>query len=346
MSFAFTLPVLMLAVLYRVFKARQTKAWRAQGFNTAVLALCLATLFASYRQRLDLLARTPNLSNLVSHIFLLIACCEGTLYLEYLTTGRPSTYRRRELVLSGSLIVVELAAWLSARPFHGQQTIPDLSVIRDPLVVLYSVVFYAYLVVVTFRMGVDSLRGLNTESVRGSATLAVFGVGGFLETLVTSMWLMAAIWPSAHPSNHTLRVIDALGGFGLILIGGVVIALAVPRSWTRIAAATVLVVEVAPLWSLMRRRFPIVALPLRGRGPLFLAQRALIETQDGLALTRLDLPPSPDMSDLAHALRQDTRGHVPATSLLAGETDERQALGRLGRCYWRALAVDTVSLSA
>lgn len=335
MSFVYCLPVLLLAVLYRIVRASQKNSWQSNGFNSAVIALCLATSATTFRQQLDSLLHVPNIANLLSHFFLIIASVGAMSYLDYLVEGRPSPRQDRVVRVATILLAVKLLLWSLARPLHGAESITDLIYVRDPLVVLYSSVFYAYLVGVTFRVGLGCLAQVTHRSWRRSASLGAIGIGALAAAPLTGSWLLTTLWPNSIP-RPLVYALHTTGTLGLTVIGLGVLMLALPAAWWRAGRSVVLLAEVFPLWRLIRRRYPIVALPLGTAKPTFLAQRAIIEIQDGLALGRFDLPSNASMSDLARSLRCDRAGTDSARSLLAGGSSEWQAIAQLARCYWCA----------
>lgn len=345
MSFIYALPVLLLAVIYRLIRAHQQGSWRSYGFNTAVIALCLATSANALRQQLDNVTGAPNLANLLSHVFLIIAAVGAVSYFAYLVDGRPSPRVRAECGFAGLLIATEVVLWSAARPLHGPESIPNLIYIRDPLVVLYSAVFYAYLLSITFRLGIGCLSQVTRRRLRRSASLGAIGVGALAEAPVTAGWLLTTLSPRTL-SPSASYALHTFGGLGLIGIGLGVVMLALPASWWHALGSLVFVLQVLPLWRVIRRRYPIVALTLQTRNPGFIAQRAIIEIQDGLALARFDLPADACMSDLAHAIKRGRAGATSAMVLFASESSDQRAVARLGRCYWRELLRSLYRLSA
>lgn len=346
MSFAYAVPVLLLTVLYRIIRSTQRGSWDSHGSNSAVVALCIATSVNAFRRQVDLLTGVPNLASLISHVVLVLACVSGLTYLDYLIEGHSSSRLRRERFWAALIVGAEVGLWLVARPLHGTDSIPDLVYVRDPVVVSYSAIFYAYLLRISLRFGFGCLAQVTRRSWRRLASIGVIGVGVLTEAPVIVSWLLATLWgPEAVPRSlvHTLHTV---GGLGLITLGLGMLSLAVPGSWWRMGGAVLLLCQVLPLWRWSRQSHPMVALDLHTRNPVFLAQRAVIEIQDGLALARFRLPADASLADLARALRRGDEGSESATALVAAEQNDWGAVLRLGRSYWCAALRERMALIA
>ncbi len=341
MTIAAATVLLWTAAVYRVWVTLTCprELWRT-SFTVTTVALAAGVTLYLRRIDLDGVVHTPNLTGLVAHLVLAAGVASVHIYLLTLRFESPDPTRvRRCLTWGGATIVAMVMTWL-ASPVHTIEYVDLAAAPRSVALVLYNLVFYAYMAFALVNVTRFCVREANPRRGHAALTrrcsLTLIGVGCGTAVPVLALYALSAVLPdvTSLSGNRFGHLGDALLPWPLMVLSLGILALLTMPWCVELAATERRWRTLKPLWAHLVHRHPEVRLSLPAPRPLlvrrhFRERRVIIEINDALRQETVGCRVHSGPTALGGALATRQRGATQAHDVLTATVNETAALEQL-----------------
>lgn len=307
-----------LARVWVTFVKGSRPIWRT-SLTLAMLfmAICAATRYEA-SHLLDL--GWPNIGELLSYGWLILAAGMANVYVDTLSSSSPS-WRRSwpHLAFAAACVLTISIAWFETPTVADREASPSINTLpMTPSLATFNIATYGPLVITALRVMIYCWKQLRngTRSEPGAhlglsliGSFSIFGLLSCLSVVIESLYRLPPHAP-LHPHSEFLILPPLANAISLSGLGlGVAVLVWAPALDARLHERR-LRSDITPLWRFLTLRYPEAR-----STSLTTTTRKRIEIHDALALHRV-APRNHGWSldDLADALREEPHPHSKLTA--------------------------------